>query len=68
MQAREAEAERVWLTYKRAEEMYSLSRTTLRALVADGTIEARNVGRAVRLNRKTLDAFMDSQEPTAGQN
>jgi excisionase family DNA binding protein len=52
------------MTYRQAEEVYALSRTTLRTLVADGTIKARKVGRAVRLNRISLDAFMDGEEPT----
>lgn len=64
MQTKEAEVTREWVTYKRAEEMYALSRTTLRALVADGTIKSRNIGRAVRLNRESLDAYMNGEEPT----
>ncbi len=63
----QAEIVREWMTYRQAEEVYALSRTTLRALVADGTIKARNVGRAVRLNRASLDAYMDAEEPAAGQ-
>ncbi len=62
----QAEVVREWITYRQAEEVYALSRTTLRALVADGTIKARNVGRAVRLNRASLDAYMN-EEPAAGQ-
>jgi excisionase family DNA binding protein len=57
----QAEVVREWITYRQAEEVYALSRTTLRALVADGTIKARNVGRAVRLNRASLDAFMGGE-------
>jgi excisionase family DNA binding protein len=60
----QAEVVREWMTYRQAEEVYALSRTTLRTLVADGTIKARKVGRAVRLNRISLDAFMDGEEPT----
>lgn len=62
----QAEVVREWITYRQAEEVYALSRTTLRALVADGTIKARNVGRAVRLNRASLDAYMN-EEPATGQ-
>lgn len=57
----QAEVVREWLTYRQAEETYALSRTTLRALVAGGTIKARNIGRAVRLNRASLDAFMGGE-------
>ena len=61
----QAEVVREWLTYRQAEEMYALSRTTLRALVADGTVKSRNIGRAVRLNRASLDAYMDGEESAA---
>jgi len=60
----QAEVVREWMTYRQAEEVYTLSRTTLRALVADGTIKSRNIGRAVRLNRESLDAYMNGEEPT----
>lgn len=62
----QAEVVREWLTYRQAEEVYALSRTTLRTLVADGTVKARNVGRAVRLNRASLDAYMN-EKPAARQ-
>lgn len=62
----QAEVVREWMTYRQAEEVYALSRTTLRTLVADGTVKARNVGRAVRLNRASLDAYMN-EEPAARQ-
>ena len=65
MQTREAEVVREWLTYRQAEEVYALSRTTLRALVSDGTVKSRNVGRAVRLNRASLDAYMNGEESAA---
>jgi excisionase family DNA binding protein len=55
------------MTYRQAEEVYALSRTTLRALVADGTIKARNVGRAVRLNRASLDAYMNGDDLAAAR-
>ena len=55
----QAEGVREWMTYRQAEEVYALSRTTLRALVAHETIKARKIGRAVRLNRASLDAYMN---------
>lgn len=63
----QAEVTRQWLTYRQAEEVYALSRTTLRALVADGTIESRNIGRAVRLNRASLDTYMNGDVPAVEQ-
>ncbi len=58
-----AEVVREWLTYKQAEQTYALSRTTLRAMVAEGVVKSRNIGRAVRLNRASLDNYMNGEEP-----
>ena len=60
---RQAEAaqprpEREWLTYAEATEIVGLSRVTLWRLVSDGEVEAARVGRAVRLNRESLNQFM----------
>jgi excisionase family DNA binding protein len=55
----QAEITREWVTYRQAEEIAGLSRTTLRKLVADGEIQIRRVGRAVRINRASLDAYMN---------
>ena len=54
---------REWLTYKEAEQVVGLSRTTLWKLISSGEIEHRKVGRAVRINRQSLEAYMkqDSQ-------
>jgi excisionase family DNA binding protein len=54
----QAEAPREWVTYRQAEEITALSRTTLRKLVDEGEIQMRRVGRAVRINRESLDAYM----------
>jgi excisionase family DNA binding protein len=50
--------EREWLTYAEAGEMVGLSRVTLWKLVSAGEVEAARVGRAVRINRESLDAYM----------
>jgi excisionase family DNA binding protein len=59
----QAEIVREWLTYKEAEQLVGLSRTTLWKVIAAGEIEHRKVGRAVRINRQSLEAYMkqDSQ-------
>ena len=59
----QAEIVREWLTYKEAEQLVGLSRTTLWKLISAGEIEHRKVGRAVRINRQSLEAYMkqDSQ-------
>ncbi len=57
----QAEITREWVTYKQAEEIAGLSRTTLRKLVDDGEIQIRRVGRAVRINRESLEAYMNAE-------
>ena len=50
--------EREWLTYAEAGQMVGLSRVTLWKLVSAGEVEAARIGRAVRLNRESLTAYM----------
>ena len=57
----QAEITREWVTFRQAEEIAGLSRTTLRKLVDEGAIKVRRVGRAVRLNRASLDAYMNDE-------
>src|SRR5215217_5844140 len=54
----QAEITREWVTYKQAEELSGMSRTTLWKLVGAGDVEAARVGRAVRINRKSLNTYM----------
>lgn len=54
----QAEIVREWLTCKEAEQLVGLSRTTLWKLISAGEIEHRKVGRAVRINRQSLEAYM----------
>ena len=58
----QAEIVREWLTYKEAEQLVGLSRTTLWKVISAGEIEHRKVGRAVRINRQSLEAYM-KQDP-----
>ncbi len=62
----QAEIVREWLTYKEAEQLVGLSRTTLWKMISAGEIEHRKVGRAVRINRQSLEAYMkrDPQDLT----
>ena len=55
----QAEITREWLTYKQAEELSGLSRTTLWKLLNAGEIKAARIGRAVRINRHSLDGYLD---------
>jgi len=65
--AMQAHVTREWVTYRQAEEIAGLSRTTLRRLVDDGEIQIRRVGRAVRLNRASLDAYMNGDDLDAAR-
>ncbi len=58
----QAEVTREWVTYRQAEEIAGLSRATLRKLVDGGEIRIKRVGRAVRINRGSLDAYMNEDE------
>ncbi len=59
--------EREWLTYAEAGEIVGLSRVTLWKIVSAGEVEAARVGRAVRINRQSLTAYMrrSAEVPTA---
>jgi excisionase family DNA binding protein len=65
--AMQAQVTREWVTYRQAEEIAGLSRTTLRKLVDDGEIQIRRVGRAVRINRASLDAYMNGDDLDAAR-
>ena len=54
----QAEIVRGWLTYKEAEQLVGLSRTTLWKLIGSVEIECRRVGRAVRISRASIEAYM----------
>jgi len=49
---------REWLNYREAEGLTGLSRTTLWKLVGAGQVKAAKVGRAVRINRRSLECFL----------
>jgi excisionase family DNA binding protein len=56
-----------WLNYKQAEAYSNLSRTTLWQLIKARRIKAARVGRAVRIERDSLHAFMErSTDESAG--
>jgi excisionase family DNA binding protein len=50
-----------WLSYKEAGKYVGLGRTKLHEIVSGGKVKAVRVGRAVRLNRRSLDEFMEGQ-------
>jgi excisionase family DNA binding protein len=60
-QAEQKNVMALWLTYPEAQRLTSLGRTTLWTLVSSGEIKAARVGRAVRINRQSLEAYMEGR-------
>ena len=58
----EAETTKGWVNYRKAEELSGLSRTTLWRLLRSGDIRAARIGRAVRINRRSLEEYLAQQE------
>ena len=57
-------AERQWVSYREATEITGLSRGPLWKLVSAGEIRAAKIGKAVRINRRSLDAYLEEQSYT----
>jgi excisionase family DNA binding protein len=55
-----------WLNYKQAEAYSNLSRTTLWQLINAHKIKAARIGRAVRIERASLQAFMEESADKLG--
>jgi excisionase family DNA binding protein len=55
-----------WLNYKQAEAYSNLSRTTLWQLIKARKIKAARIGRAVRIERDSLHAFMERSADESG--
>jgi excisionase family DNA binding protein len=55
-----------WLNYKQAEAYANLSRTTLWQLINARKIRAARIGRAVRIERDSLQAFMEESTEDLG--
>jgi excisionase family DNA binding protein len=53
-----------WLRYPEAERYSGLGRSTLWKLIRDDHIRAAKVGKAVRINRHSLDEYMERQAYT----
>jgi excisionase family DNA binding protein len=48
-----------WLSYQGAQRFSGLGRTKLWELISRGDVKAAKVGRAVRINRSSLDEYME---------
>lgn len=57
----QVEVPREWLSYEEARRLVGLSRTTLYRLVESGTVKGARVGRSVRINRVSLEKYMERQ-------
>jgi excisionase family DNA binding protein len=55
-----------WLNYKQAEAYSNLSRTTLWQLISARKVKAARIGRAVRIERDSLQAFMEQSADESG--
>jgi excisionase family DNA binding protein len=56
--AETTEIRREWLSYPDAERYSGLSSVTLWRAIKSGELEAAHIGRAVRISRSALEAFM----------
>ena len=54
-----------WITYEEAQRLTSLGRTTLWRMVKAGEIKSASIGRAVRINRESLEGFMERESQGA---
>lgn len=55
----------LWVTYDEGVRLTSLSRQTIWRAVRDGEIEVAKVGRAARLRRSSLEAYMERRTASA---
>ena len=55
-----------WLNYKQSEAYSGLSRTTLWQLVSARKVKAARIGRAVRIERASLERFMEQSTEDLG--
>jgi excisionase family DNA binding protein len=52
-----------WLRFAAAESYSGLGRSTLTRLIEAGEIRAAKVGKSVRINRTSIDEYMERQVP-----
>lgn len=57
-ETKNAEATAAWLDYRGAAAYSGLGRTTLTKLVTSGAVRAAKIGKAVRINRASLDSYL----------
>ncbi len=57
----QTEIKPTWITYEEAQRLTSLGRTTLWRIVKTGAVRSTSVGRAVRINRESLEDYMERE-------
>ena len=55
----ETTEEAAWVSYPEAQQFSGLGRTKLWELISKGEVKAAKVGRAVRINGRSLDEYME---------
>jgi excisionase family DNA binding protein len=58
---RQVEIQREWLGYEEARRLVGLSRSTLYKLVQTGEVRGARIGRTVKINRASLEEYMERQ-------
>jgi len=53
------EIEPTWITYEQAQRLTSLGRTTLWRICSSGEVKTARIGRAVRINRQSLEDYLE---------
>ena len=53
------EIEPTWITYEEAQRLTSLGRTTLWRICSSGEVKTARIGRAVRINRQSLEDYLE---------
>jgi excisionase family DNA binding protein len=56
-----------WLRFTAAERYSGLGRSTLTRLIGTGEIKAAKVGKSVRINRISIDEYMEQQVVGGGE-
>ena len=55
----QTEIDPTWITYEEAQRLTSLGRTTLWRICSSGEVKTARIGRAVRINRQSLEDYME---------
>ncbi len=61
------EIEPAWITYEEAQRLTSLGRTTLWRICSSGEVKTARIGRAVRINRQSLEVYMSEAADGPGE-